>query len=337
MKKTILIAGLGITVLAGWIAIGPWGCEWTPERDNPLDPGSDLFNPILTGEVRNLANTPVSQAIVTLYPEGNAVVTSDDGVYRFEGVDLGEYTLTVQKTDHVDDTVDVDITFGGTTTQELYINALPVFDSVSVTSHNIEQEFTNDVYVTVEAWIYNGDGDPSMDSVLVVFEDDTLGYLNNTQTIDHHGIFHCDFGIDTAFTNIDPFSLELILGRAFLLTVFDFQGGLNNSDPSCLIRFLEPPFTNNPSGPGPYPQAPTFDWDLYDVEFEFLQNLHVFDNIGDLVWDSLSIAPDVIQVTATSSLPPTQPTGPLFYYWTLEIVDIFGNTTRSQELIFEVE
>ena len=189
MKRKIIITGLGMTVFVGWIVIGPWGCEWTPERDNPLDPNSNSFNPVLTGEVTNLANAPVSQAIVTLHPEGDAAVTGDDGVYRFEGVDLGEYTLTVQKTDHVGDTVGVNIISGGTVVQDFQINALPVFDSVSVTSHYIEQLPVYNIHINITAKITDSDGIPSGDSVLALFEEDTLDYLDYIYTIGIFSIF----------------------------------------------------------------------------------------------------------------------------------------------------
>ncbi len=334
MKNKIIIAGLGITVLLGWIAIGQWGCEWTPERDNPLDPNSDLFNPVLTGEVTNLANEPVSQAMVTLQPEGAVAVTGNDGVYRFEGVDLGEYTLTVQKMDHVGDTVDVNIASGGTTTQDFQINALPQFDSISVTTHYISFITTNYIYVAMEAWMINPDGNTLEDSVLALFEEDTLGYLNNSPV--QVNFFSYNFAIDTAFANIDPFNLELLVGRPFSLIAYDSRGGVAVSRPLQVIRFIEPPLTNSPNSGEPVGSKPTLNWDLYDVEYELLQNVRVHDDADDLVWDSLAIPREVVEITVTDSLQITGTPGPAFYYWTLEIVDIFGNTSRSRKLTFTV-
>jgi hypothetical protein len=328
MKKTIIIAGMGMAVFVGWIILGPWGCEWTPERDNPLDPNSNSFNPVLTGEVTNLANTSISQAIVTLHPEGVAVVTGDDGVYRFEGVDLGEYALTVQKMDHVGDTVTVNIVSGGITTQDFQINALPVFDSVSVTSHNIYSLPQHNRHVTVYCMITDPDENKSLVSIMVLFEDDTLGFLQYDGVT---GIFSRNF-LDTTFSVI---SFQDIVGRPFTLIATDTSDSYSMSESYYTNRFLDIPNVISPV----YDQVgriPTLYWENFSNYFSYFQNIRIFDDDRILVWDTLAVDAAVTQVIVTDSLQLTSPPGPDNYYWTLEIIDLYGNTSVSQEAIFWV-
>lgn len=328
MKKTIIFTSLGITVFVGWIIIGQWGCEWTPERDNPLDPGSNLFNPVLTGEVRDLANTPVSRAIVTLHPEGNAVVTGDDGVYHFECVDLGEYTLTVQKADYVEDTVTVDIVSGGTTTQDFLINALPLFDSVSVTSHNVYNLPQHNRHISVYCKITDPDENESLVSIMVIFEDDTLGFLQYDGLTE---IFTKNF-LDTTFSVI---SFQDIVGRPFTLVATDTSGSYSISGSYYTHRFLDIPNVISPVD-DQVGQTPTLYWESLSSYFSYFQNIRIFDNDGILVWDTLAVDAMITQVTVTDSLQFTSPPGPDNYYWTLEVIDLYGNTSVSQEAIFWV-
>lgn len=55
----------------------------------------EVMTGIITGIVTNANNTNISGASVTLNPLGITKATGSDGIYNFESVEPGTYTLTL--------------------------------------------------------------------------------------------------------------------------------------------------------------------------------------------------------------------------------------------------
>ena len=342
MKRKNVLSSVGVIVLLGWICLSYFACEWTPERDNPLDPNSELYQPpslgSITGEVRNLSGTSsLSGVMVSLESDSQDVVTASNGKYLIENVADGPHWVSVHKEGYADSSAQVTVVTGQTSIADFRLNALPRFDSVSVTLHRIRVVPSPDEFVTISARIIDIDMNISTllvdTAVLAVFEGDTIGNLNysNTQIT---GTF--TFDRDFPIAELPISSSQDIIGRPFILTVIDQVGGFSISDPYSIARWLDIP---NPISPieitvGP---NPTLVWDQYIVGFSYIQNIRVFDNIEILRWDSLSVSPGVVQVTVTDTLETTNETYPKYYYWTIEIVDLFGNTARSMNTKFYVQ
>jgi hypothetical protein len=343
-RKALLKCAL-VVVLLGWISLSYFACDWTPERDNPLDPNSDLYHPptpgAITGEVRNLSGVaPLSGVMVSLESGAQGVVTASNGKYLIENISDGLHWVKVHKEGYSDDSSQFSAAAERIDTVNFRMNALPSFDSVSVTLHRIHLGGTSyDEYVTIYARIIDMDGNVSTatdTTVLVLFESDTLGKLDYS-SIQTSGTYSYDKNFLISVFHLA--TTQDIIGRPFTLVAKDQANGICVSGPYSIVRYIQDaPLVYTPNNENVFTPFPTLDWDYYGTSFSYHQNARVFDNNNTLVWDSLSIEPLVTQVTVTDSLLPT--TGiegnPTSYYWNLEIVDLFGNTIRSRKLIFWV-
>ena len=344
MKRKAVSQLVVLIVLLGWICLNYFACEWTPERDNPLDPNSELYHPpspgSITGEVHNLSGTSsLSGVWVSLESGGQGVVTASNGRYVIENVSDGLHWVRIRKDGYSDDSSQVSVQTDRIDTANFRMNALPVFDSVSVTLHRIYLYPLYDEYVTICARITDSDQNISTvtdTTILVLFEGDTLGKLNYS-TNQITGSF--TFGKDFPISDFSGISAQDIVGRPFTLIAIDQAGGNSISGSYSIVRYLDTPGVSYPvdlqtvSTP-----MPTLIWVDPVLAFSYFQNVRVFSNTDAFVWDSLLIAPTIIQVTVTDSLLPTGiVSGIDHYYWTLEIMDLFGNTGQSRKAKFKVQ
>ncbi|KPL06251.1 hypothetical protein AMJ86_09175 [bacterium SM23_57] len=334
MAKNNLSVLYIVTVLICWVCCSYFGCEWTPDRDNPLDPQSDVYTPPNKASVlvmvRNISgSSPLSGVTVTLLPSGRMGLTGFNGNHLFEGVEDGEHWVKVWKQDYVMDSTQVTTVVGIIDTASFKLNAVPLFDSVSVTSHHIgHHEVSHDTLISFYAIITDPDG--QLPSVSVMFDGTVLGNLEYDQTED-------------AFTNSFPqeeyptHSIYDMIRRPFVLIADDQANGVNTSNPYYVVRFLDNlPVFSSPTYEHVFTEHwPTLVWYTYSTELTYVQNVRVFDNDDVLWWDSLSIGQEITQVTVTDSLPESNGLeNPDWYYCTLEIVDIVSNTARSEEIKF---
>lgn len=57
----------------------------------------EIFGTVYGFVSDNTTNQPIGQAIITLSPTGSTRTTDDAGAYKFDDLDAGQYTITVQK------------------------------------------------------------------------------------------------------------------------------------------------------------------------------------------------------------------------------------------------
>lgn len=340
MEKKISAPTMVVVILLGWICLCYLACEWTPQRDNPLDPNSELYHPLspgsIAGVVRNLSGSSLLPGVVVNLESGSqGVVTGSDGSYLIENVADGQHWVRIHKEGYAEDSTQVTVSTGVTSTADFHMNALPYFDSVSVTLHRIRVVPSYDEYVTIYSRIIDIDGNISIllpdTAVLAIFEGDTIGKLNysSSQT---SGTF--SFGRDFPISELVSNSQDIV-GRPFTLIAIDQTRAFRISEPYSVARWLDVPNPVYPMNQQAVP-TPTLIWDPYSAAFSYVQNTRIFDNLDALVWDSLSIASGVVQVTVSDSLLTTNSTYPIYYYWTIEVVDIFGNAARSMKATFYV-
>jgi hypothetical protein len=329
--KKIMMAGLAAVVL-GWICLGSLSCDWTPERDNPLDPAADNYEPPIKGSisgiVQNLTGlSNLSGVTVTLLEEERSQITGGDGAYDFEGVPDGNHWIRVNKDGYSSDSAQVMTVVGETAIHNFRMNELPKFDSVNVSSR-VVAHLPGSPTVTVELYANINDRDSDVLSVMVLFSGDTLATYNSIPT----GLF--TYSYDTSSFHSGISELE---GLPFVLVAEDTSGGISVSDPRYIFRYLDAPTLQSPvsfASVGPYP---TLIWNFGTVSFPYLQNVRIRDNNEVPRWDSLMIADSVTQVTVTTPLPVTGGGAIEYYYWTTEIVDQFGNTSVSARGTFLVQ
>lgn len=320
------------TVILGCLCCVIQSCDWTPERDNPLDPASNNYEPptkgSITGVVQNLTGSSnLSGVTVTMPPDVRSWITGSDGVYRFDGVTDGSHWVEVRKENYGADSALVNVVTGEVTVHNFRLNELPVFDSVNVSSHFVDNEPSpNVVFITVFANIIDRDG--NLLSILVLFDGDTLATYQGQST----GVFSANYG--SSYFSVPITALE---GLPFVLVAADTSGGITASDPQYIFRYLDAANLTGPTGFQEVEPTPTLQWNFDNLSFPYLQNVRVYSFPNNVLrWDSLSIPSGVTQVTVTDSLESTGSGGVDSYYWTNERLDQHGNTSRSSQAFFLV-
>jgi hypothetical protein len=322
-----------VALFLGWVCMSHFGCEWAPERENPLDPGSDSYVPpqkgSIRGKVQNLAgSSSLPDVLVTLIPDGRTTLTGGDGIYLFEGVVDGIHWVMVEKQNYAADSAQVNAAVGEVDTADFRMNALPQFDSVSVTSHHIFDLFNDIQYASVFARMSDQDMNLANITIQVMFDDIFIGVLNAQEVPG-------DYARDFQDTEFPSGNLHEVVGKPFALIATDPDSGVTIAQPYYLIRILDLAFVISPVGFQYVGPTPTLEWEPYSAQFVYRHNVRVFQDNGLMVWDSLDIDKAVTQVMVTDSLPPTG--GELnHYYWTVEIVDEFQNMALSEEATFQV-
>jgi hypothetical protein len=327
----IIMASLAALVL-GWICLALLSCDWTPERDNPLDPAADNYEPptkgSISGVVQNLTGlSNLSGVTVTLPPGGRSQMTGGDGAYDFEGVSNGSHWINIRKDGYAPDSAQVVVMTGEIAARNFRMNELPVFNSVNVSSQ-VEAHFPGPPTVTVTVYANIIDRDSDSLSVMVLFDGDTLATYDKWPI----GSFTQTYG-----SSYFPTGISELEGLPFVLVAEDTAGGVSVSEPRYVFRYLDVPILTSPISGSTVGTTPTLVWNFSNVGFPYYQNVRVYQTGGPLEWDSLTIASGVTQVTVTSPLEPTGGGGPESYSWTTEIVDQFGNTSISATGLFFVQ
>jgi hypothetical protein len=130
-------------------------------------------------------------------------------------------------------------------------------------------------------------------------------------------------------------SLTALLGTPLRLHAVDRQGGNTVTTPQQFVRVIEEvPIAVQPSGDQIVStNPPTLTWEPTDLGFPFIYRVEIFR-------DEVNQAIQVLQVDGLSStqtelmVAEPLPTGQ--YYWTVSVLDAFGNQSRSKEAAFRI-
>ncbi|HEX9652816.1 MAG TPA: hypothetical protein VGA99_03820, partial [bacterium] len=130
-------------------------------------------------------------------------------------------------------------------------------------------------------------------------------------------------------------NLQEVLGRQIVIRAKDRAGFSNNSTPQFVVRIIDDvPITLSPQGLETVATTnPTLQWQAVNqpYQFSYLVELYRVDfGINNLVWQS-----DAIEHTTTETVVPDNLAAGT-YFWTIAIVDEFGNMSRSKEASFQV-
>ena len=137
-------------------------------------------------------------------------------------------------------------------------------------------------------------------------------------------------------SNLLPFNnLEQIIGKDIYISAIDKQGDEAISSPLRLNRIIQhTPIIENPQSLEIVNSTPILYWLKSVLIFSFTYKIELFrvDNgIVSKVWEKLNISATNKQLQTTEALSDGT------YYWTLSVVDEFGNQSRSKEASFIVE
>ena len=317
------------------------GCLGDAARDNPLDPNSDRFvdEGGVEGQITDRAEIPLAGAEVHLVPGPSLpqleFVTRTDAGGRFEitGAPSGSgYQLQASKEGYDARVVEALEVRAGVSEQlpVLRLNALPVFTGVAFRTVHISRWWPKDdlFFLGVNAEVEDADGLFDIDGVWFEIPD-----LNYTVALEPRTAGQFDALIRA--DSLPTANLQSLLGLALQLHVRDKEDAVVSSAPHQLVRVLE----ENPSPASPKDDVlletsrPTFTWDPFPASFAFSYRIEVFRdevNRAVLVMQSNPIPMDVTSFQMANLLP----TGP--YFWTITVIDTFGNQSRSKEAAFRI-
>ncbi len=316
------------------------GCLGEAPHDNPLDPASDRFvnEGGLTGHIANRNGQSLANAEVHLLPVSDpafpSISTQTNGQGQFLLRDLPaeeSYRLQVKKTGYSTLLTSLVTVEAGQSlpVPEVRLNALPLFEDISLRSVHLSRWWPSDLYfLEINARTNDPDGLVDVENVWVeIPELEFAAPLTPTSG----GQFELRLDEDALPTS----SLSALLGRSFSLFVEDQQNDTAAAAPRQLARVIEAiPVATSPSGDVLLDtDEPVLIWDPLALSFSFSYEVQVFrDEVNQnvLVQTLPEIPPSQTSIPLSSPLPTGQ------YFWTVAVIDTYGNRSRSKEAAFRI-
>ncbi len=307
------------------------GCAPDAPHDNPLDPSSPNYNAtgILTGKVLSLSPpyAGISGALVTIEQTGEARSTVSDGSFEFKTVPSGNVTLIVNKSAYLSDTLNLTVEVGKSYDEEIHIDALPQVSNAQVVTSKIDQWWPGPVYsALVTADVTDPDGIGDIDSIYV--QVDSLSFPLN------YSVSNKDFEATIDATQLPNQDLQWLVGKDLTVFAVDKAGGVGKSTGFYISRVIEPEaIPTAPASLDTTTATPVFNWNPPTVSYNYTYQLQVVSLAGGtqtVVWSVSGLSSSEVSYTYPGVLQSGT------YFWTVEVVDDFGNSSRSKEASFVV-
>ncbi len=326
------------------------GCFDHAERTHPFDPRSNDFENegALTGVVSAfyapyapLAGVEVRVQAIDSLAQGQAAVSADflsTTITDAEGAFLlrlpaASYRVSFRKDKYAVFTDTLLIQTGGIEQVNIALNGLPYADELHLTTTHISQWwpppfefFILDIAAEVD------DLDGVTDVSRVWLEIPALGFADTLVEATAPGIY--SKMLDEV--DLPAGGLRSLEGKAFTLHVRDQAGTETVTAPQFLVRVIEP--TPNPLLPSGLSSltnpTPRLTWEAAELPYDFTYRVDVVRvqaNIQTTEQTMLSIPPDSLSIVVPEPLTVGE------YFWTVSVVDEFGNRSRSREAGFRIE
>ncbi len=311
------------------------GCLGDAPRDNPLDPANSPNTATLSGQVLTLypPREPLAGVTLALFPEGRLTRSDNNGQFQFQDLKTGSYTLTASLNGFAADTQLVSLQSNQFVS--LFLDALPVVDSVSLTTHHAARSFPPSDLYQYNLMAYVSDSDGLQDIALVWYEVSGHQFLDTLVLKSAMGSRQGLFSIQRTASQLPGGSLHQLAGQPFQIHITDVAGNTVTTDPVFISRIIETiPTIDSPAGLSTVTQFPVdLLWQPVILPFSFHWRIELHRvNLGlpTLLNTYEPIPADSTRFTLTTPLSSGD------YLWVLFIVDNLGNTSRSREGVFRV-
>lgn len=323
-----------------WVLLGLalWaGCLGEAPRGNPLDPLSEGFEAAgdVVGRVTGFYApfSGLAEAEVRLTPGPYVAQTDADGQFVIEGVPVGMYEITAVKDGYEVGLDTVAVAVGQARRKELRLSGLPAIASLTLQTSHVSRWWPPplDLYVlTVTADIVDPDGLADIDSVWV--EIPALGFDAPLPAAQVPGRFQRSLP-EAELPTATLFELQ---GLDIRVRTLDRSGSRMHSSPQSLSRILDVvPVAGEPqAGISITDPQPTLTWQQVRLPHTFSYRVAVAR--VDLGAETRVWALDGIDANATNVRVGVPLAPGATYNWTIDIVDGFGNWTRSRPVGFIV-
>lgn len=311
------------------------GCLSDAEHENPLDPRSKNFTNTggIQGQVFSFYAPfqPLSGAEVRVAAASALATTNVSGLFEINNLPAGQYEVVAAKVGYAADTSTVTVEAGEFANQEFHLDGLPVVSVFSLISCHISRWFpTDDLFLLeIDATITDPDG--AGDISLVEVEIPDLDYVNSLASGQAPGTFE----LTIRDRDLPGQNLQNLVGRNIYLRVRDRAGAVIRSQPERLARIISVlPAPNSPVGLADVSESrPTLQWRSAGSPFSFSYRVNLFrddSGISTDIWQK----PNIASADTATVVEPALTTGN--YFWTISIVDEFGNWSRSKEAAFVI-
>jgi len=307
------------------------GCVGDAPRDNPLDPGSDRFVPVgsLSGRliIKN-TGTGVAGADIVHRTSGASVLSDSGGYFAVSGLSSGSHSFIAAKENYPNDTFTVVIPSGGSAQVTRELNSAPVVTSREILTHKIDYvEYFPRYYITVSATVTDPNGITDLNAVWFAVADYRFP-MEYSPTAKN-------FSVTVEKDSFPTNSIEWLIGKPLSIVSMDAGGAVNVGEPFTVTRIIENAAT--PITQDTTTGTPLFKWKPPAVSFNYTSIITVYRRGTETtVWKYSGLISffEELQYPTDGSVAPL-PAGN--YFWTISIVDDFGNTSRSQESYFTVK
>jgi len=335
LLRLVFCAALGLVVGAG--------CGDAP-RDNPLDPLAEGYRDegSVSGRVTGLYPPFPGRpnVLVRLVPIGAsgrpelATRTDSDGRFALVDVPAGAYAVAAEQEGLAGEADTVTVEAGAVTEAMLQIDALPVVAEQSVRSVHILRWPPLGTVFHLEVEAVAEDPDRPQDLAGAAFVVPGLDFSADLEEVEPgSGTFAATFDE----RELPAPGVEALLGQPLHIEARDVSGNVGLGPPFSLVRVIEQsPQTLSPQGNEIVDSLrPTLVWQPAQLPFAFTYRVDVFvvnaAGIPMLVERHEDIDPNQTSLQVQQELASGET-----HFWTLWVVDAFGNRSRSREAGFRV-
>ncbi|NOX38407.1 MAG: carboxypeptidase-like regulatory domain-containing protein [Calditrichaeota bacterium] len=312
-------------------------CISNAPHENPLDPDNPNTSLTLKGQVLTLY--PPYQGIpgvnIWLEPLHRFTQTNPAGEFVFNDLKSGDYTVIAHREGYDSDTVAVNL--ADHTVLEIYLDALPQFQRISLTTHRYGRYFPPDDLYFLLIDILVSDLDGNSDIVKMEYEIADLGFQDTLRLVEFPDAYTARFVVQRTPEDYTVPSLHTLIGKAFTFQVEDKPGERTTSPPYYLTRIVETlPVVVRPTGLeniSTTQDTIQFQWESVYLPYPFTFRVEIYRldfGVTTLVQRMEGIAADQTMVAYRNDLKPGD------HFWVVYIVDEYGNTSRSREGAFRI-
>jgi len=273
---------------------------------------------------------PLSGIRVELLPLEAVQMTDEVGKFVFSAVPSGTYWVRAGGGNYGMDSIRVRVTPWEPVTVVFHLDALPVIRQAKITTQHISRWWPPDdlFYLTIVADVHDEDGLLDVKEVRYSFAD--LGIEGVLIPGEQPG----RYSLRLQDKDLGLTGLDALLGKPVWITAVDQQQRLSEPVRCFVIRIVqELAIPDSPKGLQTAGPRPVLRWIPATAGYPFLYRVDVYrDDSGVVthVWQKDGVPSSVDSVTVETDLT----TG--LYFWTVSVVDEFGNEGRSREAAFRV-
>lgn len=312
------------------------GCTKDAPRDNIFDPESELND--LSGSLQGQITSkyppydPIAGLLIEIAQDQRYTNTDESGEFHFAQLMPGAKTLTVSGDPFATLVDSVDVDPGRTTVYHSTLNGLPFITEVNLLTRHIAhwQPVESEYVLDASALVADYDGSLDIDSVFLQIP--TWGFSTflsrGGESDEFLGVYFND--------TFEPMAFPEIQGEDVILKCKDKSGVWGPEYPTQVSRLIvSTPLTLSPSGLTAVDSIPVFRWLSFDAGYAVDYQVDVFrldeSAIPQFVLSSPILSETILQWESSLALSAAR------YYWTLTVVDRYGNISVSKEASFLIE